>query len=276
MGTWDEPYWDRELERALADSFEDRRPRALRPEPEGLLWIASALLLATNLLLIFVVFVNLIGGLGPATPSRLLWAALGLDLPGAGLLAWIVWDSAGRTEGRPGHIRRIAALLLVGWIGLSAAWRFALPAAIGTNVQDLFTAFLTGAVIGPTDVRRDLPAMYNLFALWLGAAAVFVAAHVLLAVARRTAPPEDWVRGLPAYAWVLGAGISLLATVFIVLSFLSVLAGRPLADNFNAWLVAKMIVAPNVFLSGYAASLDLGRRIRSGRPEVPRWRARLP
>ena len=87
-------------------------------------------------------------------------------------------------------------------------------------------------------------------------------------IARRAARPDDWVRGLPVYAWILGAGISLAATVSIVLSFLYVLAGRPLADNLNVWLVAKMIVAPNVFISGYASSLDLGRRIRSVRASV--------
>jgi hypothetical protein len=88
-------------------------------------------------------------------------------------------------------------------------------------------------------------------------------------IARRTAPPDDWVRGLPAYAWLLAAVISLLATVFIVLSFLSVVAGQSLADNFNAWLIAKVIVAPNVFISGYASSLDLGRRIRASRTKRP-------
>src|SRR5947209_5559330 len=105
--------------------------------------------------------------------------------------------------------------------------------------------------------------------LWIAAAAVFVAAHVLLGIVRRTARADDWARGLPVYAWILAAGISLVATVFIVLSFLYVLAGRPLADDFNAWLVAKVIVAPNVFLSGYASSLDLGRRIRAARARFP-------
>src|SRR5205814_840091 len=121
----------------------------------------------------------------------------------------------------------------------------------------------------PTRFRQDLPGMYPILGVWIAAAAVFVAAHVLLAIVRRTAPADDWARGLPVYAWILAAGISLVATVSIVLSFLYVLAGQPLADNFNAWLVAKVIVAPNVFLSGYASSLDLGRRIRAVRTKVP-------
>jgi hypothetical protein len=267
----DDPASDREFRRvprAVFDTLRDRRPGAPRLASEDFLWIASALLLGTNLLLLLTVFVNLIGGLGPLTPRDILWAALGMDLLGAGLLAWIVWDAGGRIEGRPRLIRRVAAILLFAWVGLSAMWRFALPAAIGTNLQDLFTALLTGPGSLPADVGRDLPAMYQLFGLWIAAAAVFVAAHVLLGIARWTAGPYDWVGRLPAVAWMLASGISLLATVFIVLSFLYVLAGRPLADDFNAWLVAKVIVAPNVFLSGYASSLDLGRKIRSGRPWI--------
>ena len=257
----------REFRKALFEALDES---GLGPEPsaEGFLWIASALLCAANLLLILAVFLNLVGGLGLATPSLFLWGALGLDLVGIGLLAWILWDAAGRTEGRPRVVRRAAALLLFAWIGLTVAWRFALPAALGTNLENLFTAFLTTPVSGPTDVRADFSAMYQLFGLWIAAAAVFVAAHILMAIARRTARPDDWVRGLPVYAWILGAGISLAATVSIVLSFLYVLAGRPLADNLNVWLVAKMVVAPNVFLSGYAASLDLGRKIRSARREI--------
>src|SRR5207248_9925630 len=121
----------------------------------------------------------------------------------------------------------------------------------------------------PTRLRRVLASRCQIFGVWIAAAAVFVAAHMLLAIVRRTAPANDWARGLPVYAWILAAGISLVATVSIVLSFLYVLAGNPLADNFNAWLVAKVIVAPNVFLSGYASSLDLGRRIRATRTRAP-------
>src|SRR5438105_541525 len=156
MDDWDapvsDPVSDRSFREALFEAL-DGRPRSVRPKSEGLLWIASALLLGTNLLLVLAVFVNVIGGLGPVNPSRILWAALGLDLVGVALLGWIIWDSAGPVEGPARLIRRIAAL--------------------------------------------------------------------------------------------------------------------PLADDVNAWLVAKVIVAPNVFLSGYASSLDLGRRIRAARTRRP-------
>src|SRR5205807_2456141 len=99
---------------------QDGRRRAVRSGPEGLLWIASALLLGTNLLLVLAVFVNVIGGLGPVNPSRILWAALGMDLVGVALLGWIIWDSAARVDGPPRVIRWMAALLLFLWVGLTA------------------------------------------------------------------------------------------------------------------------------------------------------------
>lgn len=241
-----------------------------RPEPEDFLWIASALLLATNLLVLLAVFVNFIAGLGPLTPRNLVSLALVLDLVGAALLGWVVWDAGGRVEGPSRWIRRTSAVLLFTWVALAVVWRFALPAAPGANVQDLFEFFLTGPATSPEDVRHNLPAMYQLLGLWVAAAALFVAAHVLLGIARWTAPPYDWVGRLPVVPWVVGAVVSLAATASIVLSFLYVLAGRLLADDFNAWLIAKVIVAPNVFLSGYASSVDLGRKIRSGRDGIRR------
>jgi len=89
MDAWDDPVSDRSFQEALFEAL-DGRPRAVRPRPEGLLWIASALLLGTNLLLVLAVFVNVIGGLGPVNPSRILWVALGMDLVGVALLGWII------------------------------------------------------------------------------------------------------------------------------------------------------------------------------------------
>src|SRR5437879_5044096 len=50
------------------------------------LWLASALLLATNLIWLLAVALNLLGPLGPVTAGLLAWVALTLDLPGAVLL----------------------------------------------------------------------------------------------------------------------------------------------------------------------------------------------
>src|SRR5256714_12431258 len=211
MDDWDEPVSDPVSDHSFREALLEALAWGARPVRSGpgvLLWTASALLLGTTLLLVLAVFVNVIGGLGPVTPSRILWAALGMDLVGVALLGWIIWDSAGRVDGQARLIRRIAALLLFLWVGLTAFWRFALPAAIGTDIQELFTAFLTGPSDFPTRFRQDLTAMYQIFGLWIAAAAVFVAAHVLLAIVRRTAAPDDWARGLPVYALILAAGVS--------------------------------------------------------------------
>src|SRR5437762_5630351 len=71
MNERDGPGLDGIFRRAFAEALGDR-PRSSRPVSEGFLWIASALLLGTNLLLVLAVFVNLIGGLGPVNPSRIL------------------------------------------------------------------------------------------------------------------------------------------------------------------------------------------------------------
>src|SRR5438094_3143102 len=135
MNERDGPGLDGIFRRAFAEALRDR-PRSSRPVSEGFLWIASALLLGTNLLLVLAVFVNLIGGLGPVNPSRILWTALTMDLVGVALLGWIFWDSARPIEGRMRIVRRIVALLLFVWGGLTAFWRFVLPAIAGTDMQE--------------------------------------------------------------------------------------------------------------------------------------------
>src|SRR2546430_17579274 len=138
MDDWDEPVSDPVSDRSFREAlFEalDGRPRSVRPGSEGLLWIASALLLGTNLLLVLAVFANVIGGLGPVNPSRILWAAPGMDLVGVALLGWIIWTSAGRVDGPARLLRPTAALLLFLWVGLTAFWRFPLPPAIGTEIH---------------------------------------------------------------------------------------------------------------------------------------------
>src|SRR5213080_2684018 len=122
MNERDGPGLDGIFRKAFAEALGDR-PTSSRPVSEGFLWLASVLLLGTNLLLVFAVFVNLIGGLGPVNPSRILWAAFGMDLVGVALLGWIFWDSAGRAEGPARVVRRVAALLLFLWICLTAVWR---------------------------------------------------------------------------------------------------------------------------------------------------------
>src|SRR5256886_7723222 len=112
MDDWDDPVSDPVSDRSFREAlFEalDGRPRSVRPGPEGLLWIASALLLGTNLLLVLAVFVNVIGGLCPVKPSRILLAGLRMDLVRGALPRWIIWDSAGRVGGAARPLRPVSA-----------------------------------------------------------------------------------------------------------------------------------------------------------------------
>ncbi len=227
--------------------------------PEGLLVVASALLLAANLLLILAVFLNFLGVRVGWDAGKTVWAALTTDLVGVAILGSVFFLTAARTEGRARLYRRIEASLLVAWVGITAFWRFALPAAIGTDLEDLFVTLIVSQGALPGWVTRSAPVVVELLYLWIASAAVFLAAHVVILLDSRAASADDWARGLPVYAWVVAAGVSLAATILIVLSFIAVLQGAPIAVNVGAWLIAKMVVAPNLFISGYASSLQLGR-----------------
>ncbi|HEX9340770.1 MAG TPA: hypothetical protein VF992_06325 [Thermoplasmata archaeon] len=241
---------------------EEPPERAKKPawtDPERLLIVASALLLAANLLLILALFLNFVGSLGGWDAGTTIWVALGLDLVGAAALGRVFLATADRTAGRSRLYRKVAGSLLVGWVALSAFWRFVLPSAVGTNLQDLFVALLTSDEALPVSVVRSVGVVYQVLGLWIGSAAMFFAAQVVIALDARIASEDDWARGLPVYAWTLAAGVSFVATVFIAFSVVSVLRGGRVADAYPGWVLAKLVVAPNVFISGYASSLQLGR-----------------
>src|SRR2546428_12182804 len=101
------------------------------------LWSASALLLATNLVWILAVALNLLGPLGPFTAGVLGWLVLSLDLPGVALLA-AAYAVLNREQGRESSLLRVAIIWgFVGWVALSAFWRFLLPLTRGTDLHDL-------------------------------------------------------------------------------------------------------------------------------------------
>jgi len=239
---------------------------ALWRTPEGLLTAASALLLAANFLLILAVFLNFLGLRVGWDAGKTVWVALTADLVGVSILGCVFFLTATRTGGRARLYRRIEASLLVAWVGITAFWRFALPAAVGTDLQDLFVTLIVSQGALPGWVTRSAPVVVELLYLWIACAALFLAAHVVILLDSRAASADDWARGLPVYAWVVAAGVSLAATILIVLSFVAVLQGAPISVNVGAWLIAKMIVAPNLFISGYASSLQLGRSAARGRP----------
>ncbi len=236
-----------------------------------LLW-ASALLLATNLIWILAVALDLLGPLGFLNAGALAWVALTLDLPGAILLG----TAYGRLKQEAGSTRGILRVAIfwgfVGWAILSAYWRFALPLVTGTDVQDLLQG-LIGANAGALILARNAgPSMLEIFGVWIAAAGLFFGVHILIAVDYRRASGTEWSLGAPAYAWVVGAGLSFVSTILIVAALLPVLAGGLTGQTFVAGAVGKLLVAPNIMISGYVSSLDLGRVARrEGRGDRRRW-----
>src|SRR3989449_11263937 len=91
------------------------------------LWLASALLLATNLIWLLAVALNLLGPLGPLTAGLLAWGGLTLDLPGPVMLG-AAYGRLRRETGDRRSILRIAIFWgFVGWASLSVYWRVLVP-----------------------------------------------------------------------------------------------------------------------------------------------------
>ena len=246
--------------------YRGRLRRLLGDSATRLLW-ASVLLLATNLIWILAVALNLLGPLGFLTAGALAWVAFTLDLPGAVLLG----AAYGRLRWEAGSARSILRMAIfwgfVGWAALSAYWRFALPLVTGTDVQDLFQGLLGANPEALNLARNAWPAVQEIFGVWIAAAGLFFAVHVLIAIDYRRSAGTEWSLGAPAYAWAFGTGMSFVSTILIVAALLPVLAGGFLGPTFNAGAIGKLLVAPNIMMSGYTSSLRLGRvAIRRRRP----------
>jgi len=241
--------------------YEEEPPRSLGYSATRLSW-ASALLLATNLIWILAVALNLLGPLGPLTAGILAWVAFTLDIPGA-LLLGAAYVRLTREEGDP-RINRRAAIFwgLVGWAFLSANWRFVIPLVTGTDVQDLFQGLLGANPGSLIQARNAWASVQAIFAVWIAAAALFFGVHILIAIDYRRSPDEEWTSGIPAYAWLMGTGLSFVSTILIAAALLPVLAGGLIGPTFIAGAVGKLLVTPNLMLSGYVSSLDLGRVAR--------------
>ncbi len=222
-----------------------------------------------NVLLLLAVLLNFVGNVGGWDAGKTIWVALVMDLVGAALLAQALLATAGHVEGRQRLYRLAAGGFLLLWVGLSAFWRFGLPAVMGTNIEDLFVTLTTSQGAVPASVMRYLTIVYEILTLWIVSGMAFVAAHVMMLLSSRGARHDDWVRGLPVYAWLLASMVSLLATILIAVSFVGVLWSLPLSLSFGAWLVAKLVIAPNLFISGYASSLHLGRSLSRARSAIP-------
>jgi len=238
--------------------YEERPPRSLGYSATQLSW-ASALLLATNLIWLLAVALNLLGPLGPLSAGILGWVALSADLPGVALLAAAYAGLTREQERTSSRLRSAIVWGFVGWVVLSASWRFLLPLTTGTDVQDLFAGLL-GANPGTLALAKQAWAsVQEIFVAWIAAAGLFFVVHLLIAIDYRRASDVEWAKGVPAYAWLLGTGLSFVSTILIVAALLPVLGGGFIGSTFTAGAIGKLLVAPNMMLSGYVSSLQLGR-----------------
>jgi len=237
---------------------EEGRHRSLG-DSAARLWLASALLLATNLIWILAVALNLLGPLGPLSAGILGWVALSADLPGVALLAAAYAGLTREQERTSSRLRSAIVWGFVGWVVLSASWRFLLPLTTGTDVQDLFAGLL-GANPGTLALaKKAWASVQEIFVAWIAAAGLFFVVHLLIAIDYRRASDVEWAKGVPAYAWLLGTGLSFVSTILIVAALLPVLGGGFIGSTFTAGAIGKLLVAPNIMLSGYVSSLQLGR-----------------
>src|SRR2546427_5585599 len=192
--------------------YEKRRHRSLG-DSAARLWLASTILLATNLIWILAVALNLLGPLGPLSAGILGWVALGADLPGVALLAAAYAGLTREQERTSSRLRSAIVWGFVGWVVLSAYWRFLLPLTTGTDLQDLFVGLL-GANPGTLALAKKAWASVEpVFVAWIAVAGFFVADLLVIATDYRRASDVEWVRGLPAYAWLLGTGLSFVSTI---------------------------------------------------------------
>lgn len=231
--------------------------RALGPQ----LLIASALFLGTCVLWILAAILDVTGPVGAVGSGLLGWAAMVLDLPAALLLATVYRRLADRARGSARWLRLGVAWALVTWVVLSLYWRFALPLVASTNVQDLFEGFLGAYPGGLATAMASPDVVLEMLGLWIVAAAVFAIAQALIVLDYRRAAPEDWVRGLPVYAWLAGSLVSLAGTAAIVVGVLPLLGGGVLGDGVTTGAILKLLVAPNLLVTGYWTSLRLGHTV---------------
>src|SRR5437867_1299354 len=204
------------------------------------LWLASAILLATNLTWILAVALNLLGPLGPLSAGILGWIALIADLPGVALLAAAYAGLRREQERTSSRLRSAIVWGFVGWVVLSAYWRFLLPLTTGTDVQDLFAGLLGASPGSLALAKKAWASVAEIFVAWIAAAGLFFGVHLLIAIDYRRASDVEWVKGVPAYAWLLGTGFSFVSTILIVAALLPVLGGGFLIDLHRGsdWQVA--------------------------------------
>lgn len=257
--------WSRVAARLRAESISERsKPLGLRNPASGIGWprqigsqllAASALFLATNVFLLAAAFLGILGsapwGLDAAS---LVYLALFLDIPAAVLLALFLLGGA-RASGNPQPSRQAGWLLLT-WAGLSVAWRYVLPAILGTDYQALlFDLFATEGVM-PPNLAASPHIVGAILGLWASSACIFFLAHALLLKAgERPLGPEG--PNLPVRTWLVSAALSLAGTLLLVHAIAAPLLGWG-SGFFLAGVLLKLVIAPNLFLGAYARGIWAG------------------
>lgn len=227
--------------------------RVWRPQAEGPLVAGSALLIVSNASILITAVLSFLGwSLGAVA-----WVVLALDPIGVALLAIVFWSLADAVRGRPRRFRRAAAIFLSAWVGLAVTWRFLIPGALGTDIPALLGQIMTISDQVPPDLAPSIPAINAILALWAGGAVLFVLAQACAYIGLRRDGADDWARELPATTWLLAAVVSLAGTLVLVLSLASQLQGQP-AGSLLAGALLKLILAPNLFITAYFSSLQLG------------------
>jgi len=139
---------------------------------------------------------NLLGPLGPLSAGVLGWVALSADLPGVALLAAAYAGLTREQERTSNRLRSAIVWGFVGWVVLSAYWRFLLPLTTGTDVQDLFAGLL-GANPGTLALaKKAWASVEEIFVAWIAAAGLSAIAAAGV-IARDTQPPApDTYQGM--------------------------------------------------------------------------------
>ena len=231
------------------------RWRALLARPEGRLALSSAVLVASNLLLIVAVLVQAIGELpGRIGSVEVVHAALVIDLVGVALLAWALAGIGGPGADRRARLARTAAVLLGLWIAITIAWRYAVPAGASTDIGSLMYATLASG--DPGCVGSRCTAILLVEGMWIVTSGLFLLAHVAVLGLRKAVGEGEWARDLPALAWLLSAGLSFGGTLASIVGLTAQMQGGD-GQLLLPGIAIKLVIAPNLFVSAYVASLRL-------------------
>ncbi len=214
-----------------------------RDRGAGRIACAGAIVLAGQNALLFAGFLLWLED--PNAGFALGFASLFLDVPGVILLGLGIRSL---TVGSPGPGSRRAAwsarLCFLG-AGLTIAWRWLLPAATGRTYVDVFDAILASGVGGPPELRAHRALVAGMFALWIAASAVLVAASYLLRLSGDAWPAEVLLGPRPDLrSWEGFLTLNAVGTGLVAWQMLAVLLGGEAGGFLTAGLAIKVVAAP--------------------------------